>query len=105
MGWIFRRFLQAARIVVLEIRVAGQHQLAVLGIGAGEGLHQVVQVFLRHETAHVKEIPALPDGNIRGNRKFRLRHPIVYSRPLKSPFLRDTVSEKYLAEMGFLRAD
>ena len=30
---------------------------------------------------------------------------VLYSHPLKSPFLRDTVEIQYLAEMGFLRDD
>ena len=29
----------------------------------------------------------------------------LYSHPLKSPFLRDSVEIQYLAEMGFLRDD
>ena len=30
---------------------------------------------------------------------------VLYSHPLKSPFLRDIVSPQNLAEMGFLRDD
>ena len=34
-----------------------------------------------------------------------IKDEYLYSRPLKSPFLRDTVLEQYLAKMGFLRDD